>query len=67
MSPVSEEESTNISHLFVGHHLIEYHERVLGCQQTPQVLVLATATLLVAHFLHYKQKRGVGAALKRPL
>lgn len=43
---------THVGDLFVGQHLIDAHERVLGRGEAPQQRVLAPPTLLVRDFLH---------------
>lgn len=54
---------THVGELLVGQHLVEHHERVLGREQPPQVLVLPPATLFIADFLHCNKRTSLVSAL----
>lgn len=52
-----EVDCTHVGELLVGQHLVEHHERVLGREEPPQVLVLPPPPLFVADFLYCNKTR----------
>lgn len=55
---------THVGELLVRQHFVEHHERILGCEQPPQVLILPASPLFVAYFLYYNKPTRLASALR---